>query len=165
MSDGWIRMEQNPFNPTEHRSVGADSQYETQDGQRRKTWIAQQHAHAKVDILQHVLNEIHVARLATFLLQGFYMSQFVEGSSPRSLGLHSLRDVLIDQRLKMKLDLLIKLLLRMLAVKERAQTKWQFAIPAHDALRLGRLQHQINRPRKTIPLRLLLPQIFGTVSR
>ena len=76
-----------------------------------------------MEILQDVLDKVHVAHLAAFLLHRVQVAEFAEGGVPRRFRLHSLREVLLDQRLKMKLDFFVELAFSLFPAKERAQTE------------------------------------------
>ena len=84
-----------------------------------------------MDVLQNVFDEVYVAHFAAFLLHGLEVTQFAESGSPSSFGLDSLREILIDQGLKMKFDLLVQFALYFLTAEQRVQPQRQFVAPAH----------------------------------
>src|SRR6266852_8161031 len=53
---GWVGTEQNPFDPTEDRGIGADSQGKAEDRQDGKARTAPQHPETEAEVLKRCLD-------------------------------------------------------------------------------------------------------------
>src|SRR5258708_38910980 len=63
------------FHPPKNGGIGADSEREAKNGEKRKAAIPVQHAESKAKVLEKIFDEIDVTHFAAFLLALFQSTQ------------------------------------------------------------------------------------------
>src|SRR5260370_40915446 len=99
--------------------------------------MAPQDAQPEAYVPHEILDKIYLARLPAFLFHLLDASERPQSGITSFLRVHSLRDVLLDLVLQVKLELLAEFQLCFLSMKERAHAKRQFVVPTHGFVPLS----------------------------
>jgi hypothetical protein len=86
---------------------------------------------SKAEVLKEILEALNAPLDTAFLLNLLHSAQLPKGSVSSFLRVHSSRDVLVDQPVEMKRQLVPQLLFDELLAKERSASEYQLVDPAH----------------------------------
>src|SRR6185437_10591554 len=127
-----IRSEQNPFHPTEHGCICADTQDEAQNCQRGKAWAATQLPKAVAKVLNKILHDASPASVAAPLFDLREPAHRAHGRAARLFIGHAFRNVLVNLLLEMSAQLFFYFLFHFTGMNEGMPTQGQGIDPLFD---------------------------------
>src|SRR5712664_1245680 len=122
----WERAQQNSVNHAEYGRVGANAEREGENGYRGETWILAQHAQAKANIHEEVLNGWPLPDFAAVFFDQSYIAKFAASGGGGFFSGHAGGDEFLDLFFEMLLNLFGEIV-------EEAAARKQLFKPIHDS--------------------------------
>src|SRR5712664_728729 len=122
----WERAQQNSVNHAEYGRVGANAEREGENGYRGETWILAQHAQAKANIHEEVLNGWPLPDFAAVFFDQSHVAKFAASGGGGFFSGHAAGNEFLDLFFEMRLNLFGKIV-------EEAAARKQLFKPIHDS--------------------------------